>query len=36
MLCDFEKGKNLKLTRLIPVATLMDTKQQSATSRFRT
>jgi len=34
MLCDVEKGNNLMLTRLTPVATLVDTKQQSATTSF--
>jgi len=28
MLSDAEKGNNLMLTRLTPVATLIDTKQQ--------
>jgi len=28
MLSDVEKGNNLMLTRLTPVATLIDTKQQ--------
>jgi len=31
-----EEGSNLMLTRLTPVATLIDTKQQSATTRFST
>jgi len=34
MLSDVEKGGNLMLTRLTPVATLIDTKQQSATTSF--
>jgi len=34
MLCDVEKGNNLMLTRLAPVATLIDTKQQSAAITF--
>jgi len=36
MLCVVEKGNNLMLTRLTPVATLIDTKQQSATISFST
>jgi len=32
MLCHVEKGNNLMLTRLTPVPTLVDTKQQSATT----
>jgi len=32
MLCYVEKGDNLMLTRLTSVATLIDTKQQSATT----
>jgi len=32
MLCDVEEDNNLMLTRLNPVATLIDTKQQSATT----
>jgi len=32
MLSDVEKGNNLMLTRLTPVATLIDIKQQSATT----
>jgi len=36
MLPDLEKGNNLKLTRLTPVATLIDSKQQSATTSFST
>jgi len=36
MLSDVEKGSNLMLTRLTPVATLIDTKQQSATTCFST
>ena len=36
MLCDVEKGNDLMLTRLTPVATLIDTKQQSATISFST
>jgi len=31
---DVEEGNNLMLTRLTPVATLIDTKQQSATTSF--
>jgi len=34
MLSDVEEGNNLILTRLIPVATFIDTKQQSATTSF--
>jgi len=34
MLSDVEEGSNLMLTRLTPVATLTDTKQQSATTSF--
>jgi len=30
MLCNVENGNNLMLTRLTPVTTLIDTKQQSA------
>jgi len=36
MLSDVEKGNNLMLTRLTPVATSIDTKQQSATTSFST
>jgi len=36
MSCDVEKGNNLMLTRLTPVATLIDTEQQSATISFST
>jgi len=36
MLSDVEKGNNQMLTRLTPVATLIDTKQQSATTCFTT
>jgi len=36
MLSDVEKGSNLMLMRLTPVATLIDTKQQSATTSFST
>jgi len=36
MLSDVEKGSNLMLTRLTLVATLIDTKQQSATTSFST
>jgi len=36
MLFDVEKGSNLMLTRLPPMATLIDTKQQSATTSFST
>jgi len=32
MLSDVEEDNNLMLTRLTPVATLIDTKQQSATT----
>jgi len=35
-LSDVEEGNNLILTRLIPEATLIDTKQQSATTSFST
>jgi len=34
MLSDVEEGNNLMLTRLTPVATLIDSKQQSATTSF--
>jgi len=34
MLSDVEKGSDLMLTRLTLVATLIDTKQQSATTSF--
>jgi len=34
MLSDVEKGGNLMLTRLTPVVTFVDTKQQSATTCF--
>jgi len=34
MLSDVEEGNNLMLTRVTPVAILIDTKQQSATTRF--
>jgi len=34
MLSDVEKEDDLMLTRLTPVATLIDTKQQSATTSF--
>jgi len=34
MLFDVEEGNNLMSTRLTPVATLIDTKQQSATKSF--
>jgi len=34
MLSHVEEGNNLMLTRLTPVATLIDTKQQSATTSF--
>jgi len=34
MSSDVEKGNNLMLTRLNPVATLIGTKQQSATTNF--
>jgi len=34
MLPPVEKGNNLMLTRLTPVATLTDTKQQSTTTSF--
>ena len=36
MLSDVEKGSNLMLTRLTTVTTLIDTKQQSATTSFST
>jgi len=36
MLSDVEKGNNLMLTRLTPMATLIDTKQQSATTSCST
>jgi len=36
MLSDVEKGSILMLTRLTLVATLIDTKQQSATTSFST
>jgi len=36
MLSDVEKGNNLMLTRLNPVATFIDTNQQSATTSFST
>jgi len=36
MSSDVEKGNNLMLTRLTPVATLVDTKQQSATTSIST
>jgi len=36
MLTDVEKGSNLILTRLTPVATLIDTKQHSVTNSFST
>jgi len=36
MLSDVEEGNNLMLTKLTPVATLIDTKQQSATISFST
>jgi len=36
MLSDVEEGNNLVLTRLTPVATLIDTKQKSATTTFST
>jgi len=35
MLSDVKEGNNLMLTRLTPVATLIDTKQQSATTSFQ-
>jgi len=35
MLSDVEEDNNLMLTRLTPVATLTDTKQQSATTSFQ-
>jgi len=34
MLSNVEEDNNLMLTRLTPVATLIDTKQQSATTSF--
>jgi len=34
MLSYVKEGNNLMLTRLIPVATLIDTEQQSATTSF--
>jgi len=34
MFSDVEQGNNLMLTRLTPVAMLIDTKQQSATTSF--
>jgi len=36
MLSDVEEGSNLILTRLTPVATLIDTKKQLATTSFST
>jgi len=36
MLSDVEEGSNPMLTRLNLVATLIDTKQRSATTSFRT
>jgi len=36
MLSDVEEGSNLILTRLTPVATLIDTNKQSATTSFST
>jgi len=36
MLSDAEKGSNLMLTKLTPMATLIDTKQQSTTTGFST
>jgi len=36
MLSDVEEGNNLMLTRLTPVATLIDTEQLSATTSFNT
>jgi len=36
MLSDVEKGSNLMFARLTPVSTLIDTKQQSATTSFST
>ena len=36
MLCDVETGNNMMLTRLTPVATFTDTKQQSATTSIST
>ena len=35
MLFDVEEGNNLILTRLTPVATLIDTKKQSASTSFK-
>jgi len=34
MLSDVEEGNNLMSTRLTPLATLIDIKQQSATTSF--
>jgi len=34
MLSDVGKGSNLMLTRLTPVATLIDAEQQSAPTKF--
>jgi len=34
LLSDVKEGNNLMLTRLTAVATLLDTKQQSATTSF--
>jgi len=36
MLSDVEEGNNLILTRLTPMAALINTKQQSATTSFST
>jgi len=36
MLSHVEEGNNLILTRLIPMAPLIDTKQYSATTSFST
>jgi len=36
MLSAVKKGRNLMLTSLIPVATSINTKQQSATTSFST
>jgi len=36
MLSHVDEGNNLISTRLTPVATLIDTKQQSATTSFST
>jgi len=36
MLSDVEEGNNVVLTRLTPVAILIETKQQAATIRFST